>query len=71
MLERQSERVEIKMVWEHTEEGYGVYRKKNAEDGAAGPEEGQGCGEGRHAGGWCGRGKCIGQVEMEKNDPLW
>ncbi|KAF7647393.1 hypothetical protein LDENG_00173020 [Lucifuga dentata] len=24
-----------------------------------------------HAGGWCNRGRCRGQGEMETDDPLW
>lgn len=32
---------------------------------ARGKEEDYGCGEGGHVGGWCDRGSCRGQEEVE------
>lgn len=61
-------RGEIEMIWACAEKGYGLYWKKNAEDGTArkekkekAKEELYGYGEGRHAGVWCDRV----QIEME------
>ncbi|XP_056130394.1 methyl-CpG-binding protein 2 isoform X2 [Lampris incognitus] len=66
------------MVWTCVEERCWVYWEKDAEYGAAREEEKRkakeevyGCGEGGHAGGWCDRGRCRGQEEMEPDDPLW
>lgn len=65
------------MAWACEEEGCGVYREKNAEDGAAGQEEKRevkpevhGRGEGRHARGRCDRCRRREQSEMETDDPL-
>ncbi|KAF7660419.1 hypothetical protein LDENG_00282150 [Lucifuga dentata] len=66
------------MVWTCAKEGCGVYREKDAEDGAARQEEKRKakeevyqCGERGRAGGWRNRGRCRGQGEMETDDPLW
>ena len=52
------------MVWTCAQEGSGVYREKDVEDGAARQEEKRkakeevhGCGEGGHAGGWSVNGR--------------
>ena len=64
------------MVCVCAEKGCEVCQEKDAEDEAAREEEMEDkemvyrCVEGGRAGGWCDRGRCRGQGEME-GDPLW